>query len=342
MAVLEALLALAPRVVPETWAPSLQAEKYRRLDREINDANWAVSKAHPFGFNDRIRTPEKPPGIRFRIAVVGDSFVWGDGLPSGRSWSRKLEKKISEAAPWVEVMSWGRCGWSTSDELSFVSAHGREFGVDLVLVGWVDNDPDLGDHPQKYLTWQDHLGPLTILFPRTVGLVSGRINGLLYKTLLRGHGYSNWRKSLFRPENLKPYGAVLSRFADFCRDENMGLLFVLTPNDCGPSFGKDYGLVVPLMERAGIPVLSLLPAVCETLGGRDSLELKASPVNGHPGEPVTDLYVEEVFRYLSRRPEYAWLWEGSGKEPGRRARFPLRKCPGLVSISPGPNRMENP
>ncbi|MBU2490881.1 MAG: hypothetical protein KKA60_15965 [Proteobacteria bacterium] len=312
MAVLEALLFLAPRIVPETWAPSLHAEKYRLLDREINDANRAVAAQNPFGFNDRVRTPEKPPGIRFRIAVVGDSFVWGDGLPPGRSWSRKLEREITGAAPWVEVMSWAQCGWATADELAFLEEHGREFGVDLVVVGWVDNDPDVGDIPQRYLTWQNHLGPLNILFPRVLGMLSGRINNLLYKTVLPGHGYGNWRRSLFGPENLARYGEVLSGLAGVCRDGGMDLLLVLTPNNCGGSFARDYERVVPLMEKSGIPVLSLLPVICERLGGRDPGELQANPGNGHPGEPVTDLYVEEVARYLRERPEYARLWEAPG------------------------------
>ncbi|MBW1990491.1 MAG: SGNH/GDSL hydrolase family protein, partial [Deltaproteobacteria bacterium] len=88
-----------------------------RLDEEINAGNWAVSQKHPFGFNEPPRSVQKPPGVAWRVAVVGDSFVWGDGVPSGESWSRKLEREVARLAPHVEVMSSGRSGWSTSDQL---------------------------------------------------------------------------------------------------------------------------------------------------------------------------------------------------------------------------------
>ncbi|MEW5734488.1 MAG: SGNH/GDSL hydrolase family protein [Thermodesulfobacteriota bacterium] len=304
--VLEMSLYAASKIFPD----GLDMEGHWRKNKEINEANAAQAQKNPFRFNDRVRLPEKPPGIRYRVVVLGDSFIWGDGLPPGRSWNRKLEKRIMAAAPWVEVLSWGKCGWSTKDELAFLKEHGKEYGVDLVVLGWVDNDPDLGDHQQKYLTWQDHMGPVKALFPRALALFSQRLNRLLYDRVLHDYGYFNWRDKLYTPENLERYQKVLGDLAAYCRQSGTALLVCMTPDECGESLFRANSLIIPLMKQSGIRVLDLLPEVCRRYGDRPLKELHASPVNGHPGELLTDLFAEEVFRFLRSDPAYAALLQG--------------------------------
>ena len=98
----------------------------------INRRNAEYAKGNSFGFTDRERTRTKPKGV-FRIAVLGDSFIWGSGLDYEQIWSHKLERKLLAEYDSIEVMSWGLCGWSTLDEFNFYKEHGKDFDIDLLM-----------------------------------------------------------------------------------------------------------------------------------------------------------------------------------------------------------------
>src|SRR4051812_13244556 len=75
----------------------------RELNERTNKRNEEYAKLNQFEFTDRNHTPDKPKGI-FRIAVLGDSFIWGDGLPYENIWSHKLETKLSAEYDSLEVL----------------------------------------------------------------------------------------------------------------------------------------------------------------------------------------------------------------------------------------------
>jgi len=98
------------------WIP----EKYKKLDREINLRNFEFSAKNKLWFNDKDRTQQKPLGIEYRVAVLGDSSIFGDGVAYDVIWSHKLEKSITKNYPKIEVLSWGRNGWSTKQQYEFL------------------------------------------------------------------------------------------------------------------------------------------------------------------------------------------------------------------------------
>jgi len=110
-------------------ADSFDSDGYE-LNKRVNERNQQYANTNVFGFTDKERTMRKPKGV-FRIAVLGDSFIWGDGLPYERVWSHKLEQRIEAKYDSVEVLSWGRCGWSTLDEFNFFKEHGKDYDIDL-------------------------------------------------------------------------------------------------------------------------------------------------------------------------------------------------------------------
>jgi len=282
------------------WKPA----RYKRMDKEIERANDAVAKQHPFGFVDRVRPMNKPAGYR-RIVVMGDSFVWGDGLPYDQIWSHKLEKLMVNHFRHLEVMSWGIRGWSTLGQLEFLLDLHRnriDYGIDLLIVGFVTNDPDVGRVKQKYFEWQnaDWLKPVADRVPNAHSFLTAHINRFLSRYVLRDLDYSRWQDGLYTEENLGEYGKVLEKFALVARTKGMRLLFVLTPNNYDPKFRDMFDKVLPLFEEAGIEVLDLYPAVVGQLSDVPLRKLQANPVNGHPGPRVTELYAQEVFRYLDK------------------------------------------
>ena len=95
-----------------TLAPLLALEIGLRLGLRSDDLNWtpldafelndainkehiAVSAKHPYGFNDTKINPDKPEGT-YRLAVLGDSFVWGDGVLDKDRWTKKLEQRFKD------------------------------------------------------------------------------------------------------------------------------------------------------------------------------------------------------------------------------------------------------
>ncbi|MCP4398182.1 MAG: hypothetical protein GY801_12915, partial [bacterium] len=70
-------------------------EKYKKLNDDINAKNWDFANKNPNQFTDIVREKEKPAGVS-RVAVLGDSFVWGASIPYDTAWGHKLSKKIQQ------------------------------------------------------------------------------------------------------------------------------------------------------------------------------------------------------------------------------------------------------
>ncbi|MBN2145058.1 MAG: SGNH/GDSL hydrolase family protein, partial [Candidatus Aureabacteria bacterium] len=121
-------------------------------DKQLKQRHYQQAKEHPFGFNDFSREEKKPSTVPTRIIILGDSFVFGDGLENDQIWSHKLEKKIqAKYGSQVEVLHWGRCGWGTIDQLEFVEQHFKDketiYDADLIILAFVTNDLDLKKFP---------------------------------------------------------------------------------------------------------------------------------------------------------------------------------------------------
>ncbi|MBI1880030.1 MAG: hypothetical protein HYR94_17735 [Chloroflexi bacterium] len=279
------------------WIPP----KYKALDRRIDSVNFEYAKRNPYGFTDKIRSMHKPAEV-FRIAVLGDSFIWGDGIPYDQVWSHKLENKILTQYKNAELVSWGKNGWETIDELKFLEETGVNYNIDFLIVGFVTNDADVGNYQQKYLKWQEStfFRYTAKLFPRTIEFFSSHINILLYEKYLTDYGYDNWREKLYSEDNLKQYLSVLWSISEFCEQNSIPLLFVLTPNTPDPDFQEKYEKIIPLLEQAKINYLNLYPAVVREFKNYNPRQLWANPADSHPGTLLTEVYANEVFAYLQQ------------------------------------------
>jgi hypothetical protein len=93
-----------------------------------------------WGFRDRDRTLEKPPGD-FRIALVGDSVVEGVHVNPDQVMNIQMEKLLAQQGyKNVEVMNFGIEGIGTTQELIMYKERIRQFHPDLVVLTVSDND----------------------------------------------------------------------------------------------------------------------------------------------------------------------------------------------------------
>jgi hypothetical protein len=261
------------------------------LNEGINARNRLIASKNPYGFTDKVWPRQKRKGV-YRIAVIGDSFIWGDGLPYQHTWGHKLAEKIESDS--VEVLNWGKCGWSTLDEFNFFKQYGKDYNIDLLIIGWVDNDPDIGKIPQVPAGNPKEKFPITYkIFP---ALAKSWLNAS------NGDYYSNWMDKIYKPENLKGYQAVLDSFYTYLSERGTKSFVVMTPSV--GNFGyenKCFVIASTMLKKAGFDCLNLLPETEKIHGNAIPDSLTANGANGHPGEILTEEYANETMAYLKAR-----------------------------------------
>lgn len=198
----------------------------------------------------------------------------------------------------IEVLSFGKNGWSTKQQLQFLKKEGWKYQIDLLIVGFVTNDPDLGNTPRKNVNSSKYLAFLSKIFPNSVSFISAYIDRLV-EMYSDDYGYENWEKKLYTEENLNAYQKVLTKLSNFCQARKMNLIFVFTPNTYDVYFKNIYDKMIPIFQSLEIEYLNLYPAVYNRLHTYNKRKLWANPANAHPGELVTSIYADEVFKYLT-------------------------------------------
>lgn len=102
--------------------------------------NYDVTfRANALGFNDLDHDPAKPRG-RFRVLLLGDSFVEGFHVAPERHAARLLEGLAARDGHALEVVAMGISGYGQSHELATYESVGRGYEPDLVIVFFCPND----------------------------------------------------------------------------------------------------------------------------------------------------------------------------------------------------------
>jgi len=150
---------LAPRMRPLT-VEDMASPDYRddpetlmrKIDRDglLHDLRPHAKATHD-GIdyatnNDGLRddhdyTLEKVPGVR-RVLMLGDSFVFGYGLPLEQTMARQV-MSLLDPSSW-EVMSFGVPAYNTVHEVNFLEERGLKYHPDDVLLMYHPNDASIG------------------------------------------------------------------------------------------------------------------------------------------------------------------------------------------------------
>jgi lysophospholipase L1-like esterase len=145
----------------------LLAEAACRVDERLRpraDAEWdfgryasaciadlrARGQLDPHGFRDlRFDTP-RTRGIA-RVLFVGDSFVYGLGIPEAAdTLPAALERALAAGGARVEVLNAGKCGADTAFEVRLLEKLLPRTRPDLVLLGYLLNDAETEAARQTY------------------------------------------------------------------------------------------------------------------------------------------------------------------------------------------------
>ncbi len=123
---------------------SVQGLAYELRPGVAKFAQGAMVITNAHGMRDRERGVAKVPGT-IRIAVLGDSYTFGFGVENDETYPAVLESLLNAEAidHRYEVLNFGVGGYSTQDEAVVLRAKVLAWKPDLVVVGYVRNDPEI-------------------------------------------------------------------------------------------------------------------------------------------------------------------------------------------------------
>ena len=96
---------------------------------------------------------------RFRILILGDSFVWGYGIEEGKRFTEHLQALLGDKA---EVINAGVTGYGTDQELLYFREEGVKYSPDLVITAFGSYDATYDNthsvaytYPKPYFMLED-------------------------------------------------------------------------------------------------------------------------------------------------------------------------------------------
>jgi lysophospholipase L1-like esterase len=191
-------------------------------------------RLNSLGYRDKERDWSNSAGA-YRIALIGDSYTFGQGLAEHERMSNLLEEELRRRRGAVDVVNLGNAGNNMADAVRVLRASIERVKPDFVLFQWFVNDVEI---PEKTL-------PRAVAIqqqPRLEKLkVQMRRNSVLYFLAAEAwHGLLEGSGSPYAEDMLKRFGdphspasqrahAALREFMQICRDEGVPLGIILVP-----------------------------------------------------------------------------------------------------------------
>ncbi|MBN1345390.1 MAG: hypothetical protein JXQ73_22040 [Phycisphaerae bacterium] len=276
-----------PEAVPrDAWRGMLHVASetpglaYELAPNMVKSAHGVTVRTNAYGMRDGARDPDRPGSV-FRIAAIGDSYTFGFGVEGEDAYPRQLERLLNRShsgeGATYEVLNFGVGGYGARDEAVVLRRKAPAWKPNLVLVGYVLNDPELDPiqalHAQFHEPrWWQYSHVLRLIARSWYQVEKWRLGGGDYYRYLHAH-----------PEK---WGGVVQAFSDM-RDEaermHVGivlLIFPVLPRDASRAYPYVdlHEKVAAAANERGLTVIDLRQAFCK--GG--VLDRSLFGGDGHP------------------------------------------------------------
>ena len=255
------------------------------------------------GFRERAFTDAKPPGT-YRIAVVGDSFTFGNGIRQQDRYSDLLQAKLPSH---VEVLNFGRPGANTPEHRQLVAQLLSRSHPDFVLLQWYVNDAE-GDDSSGRPTFAPLL-PIRALhnwlsersaFYTVANLQWAEIQVAAGRTI----SYAEYLKRRLGDPNSHDSQldrAMLNQLVAACKQAGVPVGIVLFPDTAG-ELGDGYPFAY--LHQRVLDVCSEQSLTCLDLRKDFSREknrqaLWANRLDHHPGPRANAIAAEKILEVFS-------------------------------------------
>ena len=255
-------------------------------------------------FREREFSMQKAAGVN-RIVVLGDSFTYGQGVEEEDRFTNRLQAALGGRSRAFEVLNFGAAGAQTEDELRVLENTVIGIHPDFVLLQWFVNDVE-GD--QKFRNPRSlppaHASLRSVLHSRSaLYYVLERQWGLVQEKLGWEATYEAYMLDRLRDPttpDARRADAVLSEFAQRCRENHVPLGIVLFPNlgmISGPNYSFDFlhERVLAWCRREGIDCLDLRRVMRESA---ERIELLLNRFDGHPSPEAHRIAAEEILAHF--------------------------------------------
>lgn len=257
------------------------------------------------GFRDDPFVVPKPART-FRILALGDSFTFGDGIREVAStWPEVLETRLAPLCPHAEVLNLGVPGTNTSYHRALFDRLGATLSPDLVILGFVPNDPEPPGANREIVPVRLDppllpSRPLDRALARTshaYAFVRGKKNALLERFGFK-ETYDEYVRSLYRPgPDWERFERDARGLAESCRSRGVPLAVAVFPlfHDLEHDpYHAELDRAAALFRGTGAVVVDLR----EAYRGIPSSALWIAPTDAHPNERAHRLAAEALLERL--------------------------------------------
>jgi len=226
----------------------------------------------PEWFRDTDHPLAKAPGT-YRIAWIGDSFTFGQGVHEQDTFVRRVERALTtRMQDRPEAMNFGVCGYCTQQEVTCYEQSAARYEPDLVIVTMVYND-NLSYEDEKRLGFHEP--------PTGAALVR------------------YWQQLSQTYEKVGYEGCVveLKKLDELCRQRGSRLVVVVfqRANDVG--YSEKMGTTIREgLKDTGVPILDL----AEDFRTFPWEIQEVHPTDGHPNELGHAIAADRIVEFLCR------------------------------------------
>jgi len=244
----------------------------------------------------------KPAGV-YRVAVIGDSFAYGNGIPEETRFSNLLDVALRQRG--VEVLNFGFPGTNWPEHVTTLERRVLRLAPDFVLLQWgindIERDQDVAARPRV-----PPILPVTALhdwlYTRSAFYTLLNAQWTRFHVVRQmGDSYSNYLTRLHghpRSEGALAAARWMKRFVEVGRSGGAQVGIVLFP-DAGVDLGRGYPYqflhdqLQTLCREENIQCLDLLPAYRAV---PDRRTLWASALDPHPSSRANRIAADEILK----------------------------------------------
>jgi lysophospholipase L1-like esterase len=238
----------------------------------------------------------------FRIAVIGDSFTFGDGVQLDDTFSKRLERmlRLENSSLSAEVLNFGVPGNATVHEVEVAKKAINDYHPDLLILQITLNDPEVAPFRQRAQAEINHaLANPLFKYSHLLRYIAKRIY------FSRSHkDYKEYYTQIFEnKENWKLFQDSLLEIQELAQKNNTPLIAALFPLFYG-QMSSDYPFtelhqkIRSLLRERKFPLIDLLPFYREIPANR--LEIIPGK-DGHPNEIAHRIAAEALYEWLKKR-----------------------------------------
>ena len=257
------------------------------------------------GFRERPFEASKAPGA-YRIAVVGDSFTFGNGIRQQDRYSDLLQAQLPAH---IEVLNFGRAGANTPEHLGLVEHLLPQINPDFVLLQWYVNDSEDDDtsgrptfRPLLPIRSLDNwLSERSALY--TVANMQWAESQVAAGMTVSYVDYLSRRLADPNSHDSRLDRQLLNELVALCKKQNVGIGIVLFPDTAAPidaryPFGYLHQRVLDVCAEQGITCLDLREDFSLVA---DRKSLWANRLDHHPSARANAIAAERILETYSQK-----------------------------------------